>query len=179
MPTTRKTTAAKKPAAKPRVKKRDEEDLLEFEQFVSQNPKSGINNKGLIFSTLLVVVIILAAISIFSLRTTKTVVKGEPTFKAVSLDNGLIYYAKVMKEDSMNVYLDDVYYIQTQQQTIPAEEEGGEPQVINVPVLIKRGQELHKPEGPLQINRDRVMAIEDIGADSEIITEINRINSLR
>jgi hypothetical protein len=181
MPTTRKTSIAKKAAAKPRAKKSDEGALMDFEDFVSQNPRPRANsNRGLIFSTLLVVIVILAAVSIFSFRNTETVVQEKTLkFKAISLDNDLVYYAKVVKEDSMNIYLDEVYYIQMQQQTIPATEEGAEPEVINVPVLIKRGQELHKPEGYLQINRDKLMAVEEVGADSEILVEINRINGIQ
>ena len=184
MTTTRKTSTTKKAAAKPRAKNSDEGALMDFEQFVSQSPRPRAgSNKGLIFSTLLVVIVILAAISIFSFRTTEKVVdEGELKFKAVSIesgDNGLIYYAKVVKEDAMNVYLDEVYYIQMQQQTIPATEEGAEPEVINVPVLIKRGEELHKPEGYLQINRDKVVAIEEIGTDSEILLEIKRVNGIQ
>jgi len=177
MATTKKISPTKKAAARASVKNSDDEALLEFEQFISQNPRSkGGNSKGLVFITLLVVIVILAAISIFSLRGTQPIVQEDLKFKAISLDNDLVYYAKVVKEDEFNVYLDDVYYIHMQQQTIPAEEDGAEPQVVNVPILVKRGQELHRPEGYLQINRDKVMAIEEIGPDSEILTEINRIN---
>jgi len=95
--------------------------------------------------------------------------------KAIALDNGQVYYAQVVQEDSLNIYLDDVYYIQTEQRVIPAQDEDSEDQVVNVPVLVKRGDELHKPTGLLQINRDRVVGIETIGQDSEILIEINRM----
>ena len=100
----------------------------------------------------------------------------ELSYKSVLLDTGQVYYAKVVKEDALNFYLDDVYYIQTEQKTIPSEDE--EPQVITVPVLIHRGDELHKPQGLLQINRSKVVLIEEIGEDSEIIQEINRLQNL-
>ena len=95
------------------------------------------------------------------------------------MENGQTYYAKVAKEDALNIYLSDVYYIQIEQQAVQPEgevKEGEEPQVVEVPVLIKRGQELHKPQGLMQINRSKLVAIEEIGADSEILKEIERIN---
>jgi len=84
----------------------------------------------------------------------------------------------VMKEDSLNVYLEDVYYIQTETQLVPATEEGAEDQLIEVPVLIKRGAELHQPQGSLQVNRSKIISIEEVGDDSEILTEIERQQAL-
>ena len=97
-------------------------------------------------------------------------------FKAIYLENEQTYYAKVVKEDALNIYLDEVYYIQIKKQTLPATEEGAEPQTVDVPVLIKRGQELHRPQGLMQINRSKLVAVEEIGAESQILTEIQRIN---
>ena len=98
-------------------------------------------------------------------------------YQAIFLDNQQVYFAKVVKEDAMSVYLEDVYYIQTQQQVIPATEEGAEDTVKEVPVLVKRGQELHQPSGWMQINRDKIVSIEQIGAESEILKEIEKVKA--
>ena len=102
----------------------------------------------------------------------------EMKYKAVFLDNNQVYFAHVAKEDSLNIYLADVYYIQTQQQVVPAEDEDSEDQVVEVPVLIKRGGELHQPSGWMQINRSKIVSIEEIGDDSEVLKEIQRQESL-
>lgn len=174
MPVKKTTKAIKKTA---NVKNdKDQETLMDFEQFVSQQPNThNSRGKGYLAMTLIVVIIILAGLWIFMSQS--STLETNPKFKAIYLDNNQVYYAKVVKEDALNIYLDDIYYIQTEQTTIPAEEEDGEPQVVNVPVLIKRGNELHKPAGWMQINRSKLVAIEEIGEDSEILTEINRINT--
>ena len=155
-------------------KSNDPEELMEFESFVSQRPKNSKHGKGWMMVTLLILIIVLAAALWFVKQPDGNFVK-DANFKAVALDSGQVYYAKVANEDALNIYLSDVYYIQTEQRVIPAEDEDSEDQVIEVPVLIKRGEELHKPTGLLQINRDRVVGIETIGQESEILIEIQRL----
>ncbi len=156
----------------PRAKKVKEEELMDFDQFVTPKQK---NNKSWIAILLSVIIVILIGVLLY---TNTGEMDKEYKYKAIYLDNNQIYYAKVVREDALSIYLDDVFYIQTQQQTIPAEDEDSEPQVINVPVLIHRGDEVHKPEGLLQLNRDKLVAIEEIGENSEILTEIERIKGL-
>ncbi len=170
MPPT-KRTAARRPAA---PKASAPEELTEFESFVSQRPKDNKSSKGWMILTLLILIIILVGALWFIKQPDSNFVK-DANLKAIALDNGQVYYAKVAKEDALNIYLDDVYYIQTEQRIIPAQDEESEDQVVNVPVLVKRGDELHKPTGLLQINRDRVVGIETIGEDSEILLEIQRL----
>tara|TARA_B100001964_G_C13766289_1_gene394059 strand:- start:7 stop:507 length:501 start_codon:yes stop_codon:yes gene_type:complete len=148
------------------------EELMDFDQFVNEEPK---NNKSWVAIILLVIIVVLVGILL-------SVYKGDLDkdfkYKAIYLDSNQVYYAKVVREDALSIYLDDVFYIQTQQQTIPPQEEEGEAQVVNVPVLIQRGEEFHKPEGLLQINRDKLIAIEEIGEGSEILLEIERLKGL-
>lgn len=166
MPRTKKT-----PAVKNTTKTKDQEALLEFEEFVSRKPQKS-NNRIWMFFTLLILVVLLGIAWAFTWNADN--LKKEYKFKAVYLENDQVYYAKVVREDSQNIYLDDVYYIQVEQQTIPAQEEGADPTVVSVPVLVKRGQEIHQPTGWMQLNRDKVIAIEEIGSDSEVLKEINR-----
>ena len=174
MPIKKTSPAAriKKPAAK-LLSNKEEDALMEFEQFVSQKPNNNKNKSWLALT--LMIIIVLLGVAWFSMSKVETLEKDN-NFKVVYLDNGETYYAKVIKEDALNIYLDEVYYIQLEKRTVPAEEEDAEPQVVEVPVLIKRGQELHKPTGLMQINRSKLMAIEEIGSDSEILTEIARLN---
>ncbi len=161
------------PARKNATKQADEGELMEFEQFVSQQPKKQ-TNKSWLMITLVVIIVILAG-AIYWLNQGKFA--KEHKLQAVFLDSNQVYFARIVKEDSLNLYLDDVYYLDSQQQVVPATEEGGEDQVVNVPVLIKRGSEVHKPTGLLVINREKVVSVEAIGTDSDIMKEIERINS--
>lgn len=170
MPPTKKT-----PIRRPVRSKADHpEELMEFESFVSQRPKNNKQGKGWMMITLLILIIILASALWFIKQPDSKFVK-DTNLKAIALDNGQVYYAKVVKEDARSIYLDDVYYIQTEQRVIPAEDEDSEDQVVSVPVLVKRGDEIHKPVDFLQLNRDRVVGIETVGQDSEILLEIQRL----
>ena len=163
------------PIKKTAVRKSDSrEELMDFDDFVARTPKPKSASKAWLFITLILVIIVLGAAIFFvpKLKMNKTA-----EYQAIFLDNQQVYFAKVVKEDAMSVYLEDVYYIQTQQQVIPATEEGAEDTVKEVPVLVKRGQELHQPSGWMQINRDKIVSIEQIGAESEILKEIEKVKA--
>ena len=175
MPQVKKTITKKTSAS--RSKDNPTEELMEFEKFVSRKPQTVSRAKGWLFATFFVVIVVLVAALFYTSQDENLVL--EYKFKAVALDNGQVYYAKVVKEDALSVYLDEVYYIQFEDRIIPAQEEDGEDTVEKFPVLVKHGEELHRPEGWLQINRTKVVAIEDVGADSEILTEIERLKTLQ
>ena len=93
-------------------------------------------------------------------------------FQAVFLTNGQVYFGIIAKENSRYVYMTDVYYIQVQEQIQPSTVEGEAPVTISVPTLLKRGQELHGPDGSLKLNRDQVIAIENVGEESQVWQQI-------
>ncbi|MFA5126755.1 MAG: hypothetical protein WC465_01970 [Patescibacteria group bacterium] len=162
----KKTTISKK-AIEPA------DDAMEFEQFIAQkNPRRQANGKSWLYVTLIIIIIALAGVLALSLKNKSW--QREIPFKVVALDNNQYYYAKIAKEDANYIYLDDVYYIQTVQKSVPATEEGAEATMEDVPVLVRRGQELHRPVGYMQISRSRIVAIEEIGKDSEIYKEIQK-----
>jgi cell division protein FtsI/penicillin-binding protein 2 len=175
MPRT-KTTKPTSPAnTNVKLSREEQDNLLQFEQFVSQKPSHNNRGRSWLFVFLIFIIVILAAAVLFVSKTSQ--LQKETKYKSVTLDNGLVYYGKIVKEDAMNIYMNDVYYIITQEQAIPAVDDKSEPTTQNVPVLVKRGQELHQPIGWLQINRSKVLAIEEIGPDSQILLEIKRLNT--
>lgn len=171
MPRAKITT---KKTASPKTPKKDEEALVDFEQFLAQSPtKSRNNNKNWLFITLLVIIVILGGAFVYLSKNTK--VEKDSGFKAVYIDNGdndQVYYAKVVREDAHYIYLDDVYYIEVFQQVVPSEDEDAEPQVVPVRSLVPRNT-----DGYTQVNRDKVIVIEEVSPDSEVMKEINRIES--
>lgn len=154
------------------------DNISEFESFVAKRPTKNSHNPKLWIFLIIIIVLIAGAWWLFgrNLNLNKTATNNQE-FKAIALDNGQVYYAQIAKETDDMIYLTEVYYIQSEQRTVPAEEEGAEDQTVSVPVLVKRGQELHKPTGYLELNRDRVVGVETIGTDSEIYQEIQRIQS--
>lgn len=81
-------------------------------------------------------------------------------YQTVFLDNGQVYFGKVAKVDSNFVYLEDIFYLQ-------ANDKGKNP------VLVEMGTaELHKPENHAKINREKILMIQDLKPESDVITAI-------
>ena len=84
----------------------------------------------------------------------------EKDYQTVFLDNGQVYFGKVAKIDSNFVYLEDVFYLQ-------ANDKGKNP------VLVEMGTaELHKPQNHVKINREKILMIQDLKPESDVITAI-------
>ena len=88
---------------------------------------------------------------------------GPERESAVLLQDGQAYFGHL--EDfglSDTVTLRDVYYFQDASAA-----------TTNLPVgLVKRGSELHAPADGMQIRRDKILAIEHVGADSAVAKAI-------
>ena len=100
---------------------------------------------------------------------------GKSSMKAVFLVNGQVYFGQISRETARDLYLNNVYYIQLQDQIQPATAEGEEAKTIQVPTLLKRGEELHRPYGEMRLNRDQVVAIENVGTDSTVYQQIQAL----
>ena len=90
-------------------------------------------------------------------------------YQAVFLVNGQVYFGQLSGEGSQFMKLTDVYYLQVNQALQPAEE--GAAQTPDVS-LVKLGNELHGPMDLMRINRDQVLLIEDLKADSNVVRAI-------
>lgn len=85
--------------------------------------------------------------------------------QAVFLTNGQVYFGYVKGENSQNVTMRDIYYLQVQQPLQQSDKKTDEqPQVS----LVKLGNELHGPTDEMRINRDHVLFIEDMKDDSKV-----------
>lgn len=148
-------------------------DLPEFGS--SMMPRQEKKNKpGNILIAIVVLIIILAAGYFYFLGSGKVNSNGK--YSAVFLTNGQVYFGHLVKQDSKFLHLQDVYYIQMQEQTQPALEEGGTPTTTQVPTLIKRGGELYAPEGDLIVNLQQVVAIEQVGENSPVRQQIKQLS---
>lgn len=162
MPRTKKTIEKKEST------KEKEPEIMEFEEFVARkSSRSKGGSKFWLYIILVVLILGLSTFLIFDLKKSKPVV--EPSFKIVYLENNIVYYAKVVKEDAYNIYLSDVFYTDTQTVEKPAEEEGGKPTTEAVEVLRRRGD---NSTGPLMINRQKVWAMEELPQGSKVMEMI-------
>jgi len=92
----------------------------------------------------------------------RTVTPSSVTFttpyQAVILTNGAAYFGKLQGYGTPRPVLTEVYYIVTQ--TNPDTKQTNN-------VLVKRGQELHKPDR-MYINPNQILAVEPVGTDSKV-----------
>jgi len=141
-------------------------EIMEFEDFVARK-SSGAKKKNYFWVYLLLIALIIAlsAFLVFGRQQKKPV--AEAAYKIIYLDNNILYYAKIIKEDAFNIYLSDVYFIDTQTVEKPAVKEGDEPTTESVEVLRKR-----EASGWLAVNRQKIFGFEDLPADSKVMEMI-------
>jgi len=92
-------------------------------------------------------------------------------YQAVFLTNGQVYFGKVSKTDDSYVKLNDIYYLQVQQQVQPEDKSKSstdQPQVS----LAKLGGELHGPEDVMYISRSQVLFWENLKDDGKVAKAI-------
>lgn len=148
--------------------------------------KSKYNLNAVLVVLYVVAVLLLAVIGIIALQ-----VASQPkstggtfgsvdtaTYQAVFLSNGQVYFGKITNVSTAYLVLDDIYYLRVQQELQPTPEEteagvttttdDGESKVV----LVQLGNELHKPESAMTINRDHVLFWENLQGDSPVISSI-------
>jgi len=124
---------------------------------------------------LIVIVVVILAFTtywqFFKDDSNKTKVGGSD-YQAVFLTSGQVYFGQVADQNEQFVVLSDIYYLRVSQALQPPinEEEESTPQ--SQLSLIKLGRELHGPVDEMNINRDHILFIEDLRADSKVVEAI-------
>lgn len=108
----------------------------------------------------LALVIIAVALSILSWQTLRRqhVPDTGSAVQAVALINGQLFFGRLEAADGDFLALRDVFYVQTRQNPDTKA-------VANI--LVRRGAEPHRPDRML-VNRNQVLSIEPVKADSQV-----------
>lgn len=85
-------------------------------------------------------------------------------FYAVFLDNGDVYFGKLSEKDSPFVTLDNAFYLRVSQTDVQ-----GNPVASPQLNLVKLGNEVHKPIGTIEIQRNHILSIQELAPDSQVI----------
>lgn len=93
-------------------------------------------------------------------------------YHAVFLNTGQVYFGTIQSENSDNLVLSNVFYIQTIDKTIPPTEEGGATTTIPQQQLVMKGEEPYAPSNTIRINRSQITVIEDLTDQSQILQQI-------
>lgn len=133
--------------------------------------KSGLVGKLLVISLIVVSVAITAFVGYAIVQNVGggNFVNND-RYQAVFLSDGQIYFGKLTGLDQEYAVLEDIYYLQVEQQVQPdrSTEAEGETQIS----LAKLGNELHGPEDKMFINRDQILFWENLKNEGNVVTAI-------
>jgi len=90
-------------------------------------------------------------------------------YQAVFLNNGQVYFGRIISRDESIIKMEDIYYLQVKQQL-----QNQDANAQNQPdmSLIKLGNELHGPEDKMEIVVNNVLFIENLAGDSKVLKAI-------
>lgn len=89
-------------------------------------------------------------------------------YQAVFLNNGQVYFGKLVQVNGQYLKLTKVFYIQDSTTDATSTEKSDEQTTTGDKKLIKLGKEVHGPEDAMIINRDQVTMYENLKSDSEV-----------
>lgn len=94
--------------------------------------------------------------------------KGD--YYAVFLTNNQVYFGHLENQESQYVELSNIYYLQVAGQNLQQKTDETDKTKLE---LVKLGNELHGPEDRMSVNRDQILFIEKLKADSQVVKTIN------
>ncbi len=151
-----------------------------FSQMASATASnSGVVGKLLVISLIIVSVAVTAFVGYMIVRGVdgdqSNLVQSD-NYQAVFLSDGQIYFGNITNLDEEWMTLENIYYLQVNQQVQPdrskKNEEAQQPQIS----LAKLGNELHGPQDSMYINRESVNFWENLkDARSDSNTEGSRV----
>ena len=136
--------------------------------------KSGLVGKLLVVSLIVVSIAITAFVGYAIVRGVGggNLIKSDQ-YQAVFLTDGQIYFGKLTGIGEEYATLEDIYYLQVQQEVQP--DTAAEPQTQIS--LAKLGNELHGPEDEMFINVDQILFWENLKDDGQVVTAIENFVS--
>lgn len=94
-------------------------------------------------------------------------------YQAVFLVNNQVYFGKLANQNGQFPVLTDIYYLQVNQPIQPVQTARGQAAPANPEInLVKLGGELHGPTDEMRVNRDQILLVEDLRADSNLVKAI-------
>lgn len=155
------------------------------------NPSAKGNGKGIMMAViivLIVAVVVLLAVMVFSSLKDKTADKkveqgiDENAYYAVFLSNGQVYFGHLNNITDEFPELDDIYYLQLNQQEQQAQVQPAEGEQAELQdqaqeqepelSLVKLGKELHGPEDKMVLNKAHILFYEKLKDDSNVVEAI-------
>lgn len=93
--------------------------------------------------------------------------------QAVFLTNGQVYFGNVTAVDSQTMTLENIFYLQENQELQASEEDKQSEESSPAFTLAKLGKtELHAPEDIMVVNLDHVLFWENLKSDSQVVKAV-------
>lgn len=123
--------------------------------------------KKLEFSPIVLVLLVILLLGAIYLLIQKNEVV-DSKYQAIFLENNQIYFGLITSKSRNWIVLENVYYLQQREagENSPSTEAGQDLQ------LVKLGNEIHGPEDSMTINKSKILFIENLKPDSEVVTAI-------
>jgi flagellar basal body-associated protein FliL len=147
-------------------------DVAQKQAHASATPgkKSRLTRYLVVFVVVLVVAGAVFGVWYSNNKKSTTLVGVDPDrYQALFLTNGQVYFGKLSQADDKTVKINDIYYLHITQQVQPESEQQTE---AEPPQLIKLGEELHKPDDEMFIDRSQVSFWENIKDDGKVAEAI-------
>lgn len=137
--------------------------------------RSGLVGKLLVISLIVVSIAVTAfvGVAIFNDSEGEASLVKKDQHQAVFLSDGQIYFGKITEVQPEYLVLEDIYYLQVEQQVQPDREntDGQNSEQPKVS-LAKLGNELHGPEDKMFISRLQVLFWENLKTDGQVTKAI-------
>ena len=132
------------------------------------------DKKSWILLLVVLLVVVVAGFIFFSYQGGEDVTVGNSnTYQAVFLANSQVYFGKLSSMRGDFLKLTDIYYLQVSQRLQPLQDGAEAPAGQDIS-LVKLGGELHGPTDAMDINKDYVLLVEDLRADSNLVAAIEQ-----
>ncbi len=143
-----------------------------------RQPKKQKSANKLIFTIVIGAVIAVLGLAIWLLTSMNSAASAPGVdankYQAVFLNNGQVYFGKLVQVNNQYLKLTKVFYIQDSTADTASKEKNDEQTTSSNKQLIKLGKEVHGPEDAMIINRDQVTMYENLKSDSEVVKLIEQ-----
>lgn len=168
----------------PVIKEKKVKEIKLPEQKGIKEPQKTVN-PILVSTIVILLLIILVSIGVLFYPKIFKQEKNINIWQAVFLSNGQVYFGHVLDRNSKFVTLTNVYYLQMKENSSASTQLNTNTENTNIEntnttntnkqdiSLVKLGNELHGPEDKMILNRDHILFIEDLRANSPIVKTIN------
>ena len=107
---------------------------------------------------------------------------GISDYSAVFLTNGQVYFGKIYQDNSQEVDLQNIYYLQVNSANSSLQDGSKatpSPSASPDISLVKLGNELHGPNDRMLINKSQVLFTESLKSDSKVVQAINNYTAAK